>query len=87
MVTNKKRPLLNYQYDVPAEIKDNHQLSIWFSMLAKYSHFGPPEMKQFCNSLGKRDIESTKILVAPGSLNTPAKRLPTESLGKNLKTY
>jgi ADP-heptose:LPS heptosyltransferase len=85
MVINKKRPLLNYKYDVPAEIKDHHQLSIWFSMLAKYSHFGPPEMKQFCNSLGKRDIESTNILVAPGSLNTPAKRLPTEHWAKILK--
>ena len=85
MVTNKKRPLLNYQYDVPAEIKDHHQLSIWFSMLAKYSHFGPPEMNQFCNSLGKRDIESTEILVAPGSLNTPAKRLPTDHWAKILK--
>ncbi|MDC0369603.1 hypothetical protein OAN13_07890 [Opitutales bacterium] len=85
MVTNKKRPLLNYQYEVPAELKDNHQLSIWFSMLAKYSHFGPPEMNQFCNSLGKRDSESKKILVAPGSLNTPAKRLPTDHWAKILK--
>ncbi|MDG1173699.1 MAG: glycosyltransferase family 9 protein, partial [Opitutales bacterium] len=84
MITNQKRPLLNYQYEVPAELKDNHQLSIWFSMLAKYSHFGPPEIKQFCKSLGKRDIESTKILVAPGSLNTPAKRLPTEYWAKIL---
>jgi ADP-heptose:LPS heptosyltransferase/lauroyl/myristoyl acyltransferase len=85
MVTNKKRPLLNYQYDVPAEIKDHHQLSIWFSMLAKYSHFGPPEMKQFCKSLGGRDVKSRKILVAPGSLNTPAKRLPTEHWAKIVK--
>ena len=85
MVTNKKRPLLNYQYEVPAELKDNHQLSIWFSMLAKYSQFGPPEMNQFCNSLGDREVESIKILVAPGSLNTPAKRLPTEQWAKILK--
>jgi len=85
MVINKKRPLLNYKYEVPAELKDNHQLSIWFSMLAKYSHFGPPEMNQFCNSQGKRDIESTEILVAPGSLNTPAKRLPTDHWAKILK--
>jgi len=85
MVTNKKRPLLNYQYEVPAELKDNHQLSIWFSMLARYSQYGPPAMKQFCNSLRGSDIESKKILVAPGSLNTPAKRLPTDHWAKILK--
>jgi len=85
MVTNKKRPLLNYQYEVPAELKHNHQISIWFSMLAKYSHFGPPEMNRFCKSLGKSDIKSKKILVAPGSLNTPAKRLPTDHWARILK--
>ena len=84
MVTKNKRPLLNYQYEVPRVLKGQHQLSIWFGMLAKYSHFGPPKREQFCYSSESGDPNSKTVLVAPGSLNTPAKRLPTEYWAKIL---
>ncbi|MFL2911895.1 MAG: hypothetical protein ACJZ5X_00365 [Opitutales bacterium] len=60
MITNQKRPLLNYQFQVPPELKDKHQLSVWFGMLAKFSHFGPHQREQFCDSLSYKRKNSKR---------------------------
>lgn len=71
-----KRPFLNAPFPVPKEIRQTHQLSVWFKMMARYCHFSPPSMADYCEPFGMRNFSSTTILVAPGSLNSPEKRLP-----------
>lgn len=73
-----RRPLLNSKFIVPQKRKDEHQLSIWFAMLEKFSHFGPPQVQDFCYPFSSCDNDSKIVAVAPGSLNSPEKRLPTK---------
>lgn len=71
-----RRTLLNFPYVVPDKIKQGHQLFIWFKMLANYSYSPPQGMRDYCKSFGKARLSSSIVLIAPGSLNSPEKRLP-----------
>ena len=79
-----RRPLLNASFPVPEEMRQTHQLSMWFAMMARYCHFSPPVMADYCESFSVRNFSSNTILVAPGSLNSPEKRLPVKYWAKML---
>jgi heptosyltransferase-2 len=79
-----RRPLLNASFPVSKDIRNVHQLSMWFELMARYSHFSPPVMADYCKPFGGLNFSSTTILVAPGSLNSPQKRLPVKYWAKML---
>jgi heptosyltransferase-2 len=77
MQIRQRRPLLNAKY-TPATFSESHQTKVWCQML---DHFGfnkqfdfspqyPPPISQVCKK------EKIIIGIAPGSQNSPAKRLP-----------
>jgi heptosyltransferase-2 len=73
---NAFRPLLNFPYRVPNNSNSKHQLDIWFSMIAQHSIIAERKVKDFTAPFSKIENSSNYIIIAPGSVNSPEKRLP-----------
>ena len=81
MVKKHRRPLLNATWAVPEEETGNHQARLWeglagnFGLREKldFSPLGPVGLS------GPFTTRKLRVGVAPGSSNTPGKRLPIES--------
>jgi heptosyltransferase-2 len=78
--TRGKRLLLSDPLKASSFRNYEHQVSMWFRMLAKYSQYSPPSKTFFdIPFFGETDFSSSTVLIAPGSLNTPEKRLPIKN--------
>jgi heptosyltransferase-2 len=77
--TRGKRLLLSDPLKAYSFTNYEHQVSMWFRMLAKYCQYSPPSKTFFDIPFGETDFSSSTVLIAPGSLNTPEKRLPIEN--------
>ena len=74
-----RRPLLNYALKASGFRENEHQVTMWFRMLAKYSQHSPPLINFFDAPFCEVDFSSSAVLIAPGSLNDPKKRLPIKN--------
>ena len=62
-----------------SEENESHQVTMWFRMLAKYSQHSLPFNGFFDAPFCEVDFSSSAVLIAPGSLNDPKKRLPIKN--------
>ena len=73
-----QRPLLNRVCN-PLNLSSNHQTKIWGNMLKHFGFSGKFDFSPFSIFLGESTCikDELRILIAPGSQNTPDKRLKT----------
>lgn len=81
MVKKHRRPLLNATWEVPGQEIGNHQTRLWEGLarnlgLRQKLDFSPLASAGSSDSLASGKL---RVGVAPGSSNTPGKRLPVES--------
>ncbi len=78
MILEKSRPFLNVTWEVPKELKQAHQVHIWDELLRKFGMIGELDLSPIRVAPKPRKDKSIHIGIAPGSLNSPQKRLPVD---------
>ena len=84
--TKKKRKLLSHQALISKEFDKKHQTTLWEEYLKFFGLKESIDFTSFNISSSRPKISPKIICLAPGSSNTPEKRLPVEKWIKLLRT-
>jgi heptosyltransferase II len=81
MIRKNRRPFLNATWVIPKDSAALHQTKIWGDLLGNFGLRSGLDLSPLSaeESVGNTPSRKVRIGVAPGSSNTPAKRLPVES--------
>jgi len=78
MASKCRRPLLNATWAVPKKADSWHQTKIWEELIRNFGVTRELDLSPIQSSLESSSDNFNLIGVAPGSLNTPQKRLPVD---------
>ena len=81
MIRKNRRPLLNATWEVPKDSAALHQTKVWLGLLGNFGLRSDLDLSPLFPeaSVGNAALRKVRIGIAPGSSNTPTKRLSVES--------